>query len=184
MTNRSCQVPGCQGKYLAKGFCAKHYQANRMKRLKTDVKTDIETMREETAATAERVCKEPGCQRAYYAKGYCVTHYQKNRLMRKNTSPVEAATKTMPSAKKIGLSTGITRQLDNLGRIVLPIELRRSLDIEVSDSLEIFVDQDMLILRKYAPGCIFCGQISMDNVYFKGKIICRDCSIASKEIKK
>ena len=46
-------------------------------------------------------------------------------------------------------TTGITRRIDDLGRVVLPIELRRMLGIEVKDSLEIFVDGDSVILRKY-----------------------------------
>ena len=53
-------------------------------------------------------------------------------------------------------STGIVRKVDELGRIVLPIELRRTLDIAEKDSLEIYVDDDSIILRKYQPACIFC----------------------------
>ena len=54
-------------------------------------------------------------------------------------------------------TTGIVRKVDELGRVVLPIELRRNMDIEVRDSLEIYVDGDMIILKKYEPACIFCG---------------------------
>ena len=71
-------------------------------------------------------------------------------------------------------STGIVRQMDSLGRIVLPIELRRTLDIAQKDSLEIYVDDSAIILKKYQPSCIFCG--NADNViYFKDKRICSSC---------
>ncbi len=71
-------------------------------------------------------------------------------------------------------STGIVRKVDELGRIVIPIELRRTLGIDVKDSLEIYVDAEKIILKKYEPACIFCG--SADNVEnYKGKIICGQC---------
>ena len=54
-------------------------------------------------------------------------------------------------------STGIVRKVDELGRIVLPIELRRTLDIAVKDAIEIYVDGESIILKKYEPTCIFCG---------------------------
>ena len=54
-------------------------------------------------------------------------------------------------------STGIVRKVDELGRVVLPIELRRTLNIDIKDSLEIYVENDSIILRKYEPSCIFCG---------------------------
>ena len=53
-------------------------------------------------------------------------------------------------------STGIVRKIDELGRIVLPIEIRNTLDIKAKDSIEIFVDDDKIILKKYQPSCIFC----------------------------
>lgn len=71
-------------------------------------------------------------------------------------------------------STGIVRKVDELGRIVLPIELRRTLDIAEKDSLEIYVDEDAIILRKYQPACIFCDN-AKDIVIFKGKNICPEC---------
>ena len=71
-------------------------------------------------------------------------------------------------------STGIMRKVDELGRIVLPIELRRTLDIDVKDSLEIYVDGDNIVLHKYMPACIFCGSVD-SIVEFKGKNICPDC---------
>ena len=71
-------------------------------------------------------------------------------------------------------STGIVRKVDELGRIVLPIEMRRTLGIAEKDALEIYVDGDDVILRKYAPTCIFCDN-AKDLQSFKGKNICPDC---------
>ncbi|MCI8442464.1 MAG: AbrB/MazE/SpoVT family DNA-binding domain-containing protein [Provencibacterium sp.] len=71
-------------------------------------------------------------------------------------------------------STGIVRKVDELGRVVLPIELRRTLDINEKDSLEIFVDGNQIILQKYEPACILC-QSNGEMVSFNGKNICRDC---------
>jgi transcriptional pleiotropic regulator of transition state genes len=65
-------------------------------------------------------------------------------------------------------STGIVRKVDELGRVVLPIELRRGLDIQEKDSLEIFVDDDKIILKKYQPADIFTGSMD-DLVDYKGK---------------
>ncbi len=71
-------------------------------------------------------------------------------------------------------STGIIRRVDQLGRIVLPAELRKTMNIDDKDALEIFVDDDRIILSKYAPACIFCDNV--DNiVHFKGKRICASC---------
>lgn len=71
-------------------------------------------------------------------------------------------------------STGVVRRIDELGRIVLPIEIRRSLDINVKDPVEIFIDNEKIILQKYSPSCIFCGDA--DNiVFFNGKRICSKC---------
>ena len=67
-------------------------------------------------------------------------------------------------------STGIVRKVDELGRIVLPIELRRTLDIAEKDSLEIYVDGNTIVLKKYEPSCIFCGN-SKDVFVFKGRNI-------------
>lgn len=71
-------------------------------------------------------------------------------------------------------STGIVRKVDELGRIVLPIELRRTLDIEIKDSLEIYVDDSKIILKKYEPTCVFCGE-SNDVITYNEKIICKNC---------
>jgi transcriptional pleiotropic regulator of transition state genes len=71
-------------------------------------------------------------------------------------------------------STGIVRKVDELGRVVIPIELRRTLGIEVKDALEIYVDGEKIILKKYEPACIFCG--NADNVkHYNNRIVCREC---------
>lgn len=77
-------------------------------------------------------------------------------------------------------STGIVRKVDELGRIVLPIELRRTLGIEEKDRIEIFVDGESIILRKYQPACIFCDN-AKDIINYKGKNICPDCIRAMTE---
>ena len=77
-------------------------------------------------------------------------------------------------------STGIVRKVDELGRIVLPIELRRTLDIGERDALEIYVDSGAIILRKYAPSCVFCGD-TKGVVSYKGKNVCSTCM---KELKR
>ena len=71
-------------------------------------------------------------------------------------------------------STGVVRQLDTLGRIVLPIELRRTMDIGVKDMIEIFVEDDQIILKKYHPSCIFCSD-ARDVVPYMGKLVCKNC---------
>lgn len=71
-------------------------------------------------------------------------------------------------------STGIVRKVDELGRVVIPKELRVTFDICEKDALEIFVDKERIILKKYAPACLFCGNLD-DAVYFKGKLICSSC---------
>ncbi len=64
--------------------------------------------------------------------------------------------------------------MDSLGRIVLPIELRRTLDIAQKDSLEIYVDESSIVLKKYQPSCIFCDN-AKDVINYKGKNICQSC---------
>ena len=71
-------------------------------------------------------------------------------------------------------STGIVRKVDELGRIVLPIELRRTLDIAEKDALEIYVDGNSVVLKKYQPACVFCGD-ARDTKAFHGKNICANC---------
>lgn len=71
-------------------------------------------------------------------------------------------------------STGVVRKVDELGRIVIPIELRRTMGIEEKDSLEIYVDNEKIILKKYEPACIFCGNAE-EVVNYKGKNLCKGC---------
>ena len=71
-------------------------------------------------------------------------------------------------------STGVVRKLDNLGRIVIPIELRKTMGIAIKDTLEIFTEGDMIILKKYHPGCIFC-KCNEDLTVFHDKPICNAC---------
>lgn len=71
-------------------------------------------------------------------------------------------------------ATGIVRKVDELGRIVLPIEMRRTLDIAEKDALEIYVEGASVILKKYKPSCIFCDT-AKDVSEFKGKNICPKC---------
>jgi transcriptional pleiotropic regulator of transition state genes len=77
-------------------------------------------------------------------------------------------------------STGIVRKVDELGRVVLPISIRQTLDINEKDSLEIFTDENKIILQKYQPACVFCT--NADNiVFFNGKRICEECLQKIKE---
>ena len=71
-------------------------------------------------------------------------------------------------------STGIVRKVDELGRIVLPIEMRRTLDIAEKDALEIYVEGSSVILKKYKPSCVFCDA-TKDIEVFKGKNVCPAC---------
>jgi len=77
-------------------------------------------------------------------------------------------------------STGIVRKVDELGRIVLPIELRRTLDISEKDALEIYVEGSSVVLKKYKPCCVFCDS-AKDVINFKGKNICPKCLKELKE---
>lgn len=78
-------------------------------------------------------------------------------------------------------SLGIIRKIDELGRIVLPVELRRKFDIDVKDSLEIYTDNNCIILKKYEPACIFCG--SSEEIFdFGGKNICHACAEKIKHL--
>nr|WP_278281447.1 MULTISPECIES: AbrB/MazE/SpoVT family DNA-binding domain-containing protein [Tepidibacter] len=79
-------------------------------------------------------------------------------------------------------STGIVRKVDELGRVVIPIELRRTLNIAEKDALEIYVDGESIILKKYEPACIFCGN-AKDIKHFAGKNICPDCVEKLSEMK-
>lgn len=78
-------------------------------------------------------------------------------------------------------STGIVRKVDELGRVVLPIELRRSMNINVKDSMEIFVDDDKVILKKYEPADIFTGNME-DLIDYKGKKVSKASIIEMAQI--
>ncbi|MDF2503680.1 AbrB/MazE/SpoVT family DNA-binding domain-containing protein [Clostridium sp.] len=71
-------------------------------------------------------------------------------------------------------STGVVRKVDELGRVVIPIELRRTLEIAEKDALEIYVEGEHIILKKYQPACIFCGD-ARDVTNYRGKNICKSC---------
>ena len=71
-------------------------------------------------------------------------------------------------------STGIVRKIDELGRVVLPIELRRTYDLAVKDAIEIYTEDDKIILKKFQKSCIFCGETE-DLTDYKGKTICSKC---------
>jgi AbrB family transcriptional regulator, transcriptional pleiotropic regulator of transition state genes len=71
-------------------------------------------------------------------------------------------------------ATGIVRRIDQLGRLVMPIELRRTLGIGIADPIEMFVDGENIILRKYQASCTFCDSTT-DILEYKGKNICKNC---------
>lgn len=71
-------------------------------------------------------------------------------------------------------STGLVKKIDELGRILIPKEVRASMELDSKDSLEIFIENDRIILQKYQPSCIFCN--NADNIlFFEGRRICADC---------
>lgn len=69
---------------------------------------------------------------------------------------------------------GIVRKLDELGRVVIPKEFRNVLRIDIKDSVEIFVEDDNIIMQKFSSSCVFCGNTQKDMLY-KGKFVCNDC---------
>lgn len=71
-------------------------------------------------------------------------------------------------------STGIIRKVDELGRIVIPIEIRNKFNIEEKDQIEIFVDGTNIVLKKHQENCIFCG-ITKNLTEYKDKLICEKC---------
>lgn len=74
-------------------------------------------------------------------------------------------------------ATGYVRPIDELGRLVLPIDVRRTRGIEPKTDVEIYVDGDRIVLQKHVPGCFFCGAIEGLSS-FKGKIVCCECATA------
>ncbi len=79
-------------------------------------------------------------------------------------------------------STGIIRRVDELGRVVIPIEIRNQFNIVEKDPIEIFVNGSSIVLKKYEPNCIFCGS-NQDLLSYNDKLICTECAnkIASLE---
>ena len=72
-------------------------------------------------------------------------------------------------------STGIVRKVDELGRVVIPIEIRNKFDIAEKDPIEIYVDGSSIILKKYEPNCIFCGN-TKNLIAYKDKLVCSKCA--------
>mgnify|MGYP005792504327 FL=1 len=79
-------------------------------------------------------------------------------------------------------STGIVRKVDELGRVVIPIEIRNQFNIAEKDPIEIYVDGSSIVLKKYEPNCIFCG--STENlISYNDKLICENCSKKISKLK-
>ena len=78
-------------------------------------------------------------------------------------------------------STGIIRKVDELGRVVLPVEIRRRLDIAERDEVEFYLEDDRVVLKKYEPSCVFCAS-SCNLVNYHGRNICMDCIHQLNEI--
>lgn len=72
-------------------------------------------------------------------------------------------------------ATGIIRRVDELGRVVIPIEIRNKFNIVEKDPIEIYVDGSSIVLKKYEPNCIFCGSTE-DLVEYKDKLVCEKCA--------
>ena len=79
-------------------------------------------------------------------------------------------------------STGIIRKIDELGRFVIPMEMRNKLDISSNDTLEIYVEGTTIMLKKYQPDCVFCGS-SKNVTPYKGKNVCEKCLNERKNLK-
>lgn len=80
-------------------------------------------------------------------------------------------------------STGIIRRMDELGRVVIPIEIRNQFNIVEKDPIEIFVDGSSIVLRKFEPNCIFCGN-TKELLTYNDKLICESCSKKISKLKK
>jgi len=87
---------------------------------------------------------------------------------------MKSTSKSPETESKDVKSTGITRKVDGLGRVTIPAELRRTLNISEKDTLEIYVEGESIILRKYQPSCIFCSGVD-DVMDFGGKLVCGKC---------
>lgn len=79
-------------------------------------------------------------------------------------------------------STGIIRRMDELGRVVIPIEIRNQFNIVEKDPIEIYVDGSSIVLKKFEPNCIFCGN-TKNLVEYKDKLICDKCSKKIADLK-
>ena len=79
-------------------------------------------------------------------------------------------------------STGIIRRMDELGRVVIPIEIRNQFNIAEKDPMEIYVDGSSIVLKKFEPNCIFCGN-TKNLLEYKDKLICEKCSKKISELK-
>lgn len=102
-----------------------------------------------------------------------------------DTAPKKDYNERNESKKEKGIimmkSTGMVRKIDELGRIVMPAEIRQTLGLEVRDAMEIFIDGERVILQKYQPSCIFCT--NADNLIdFGGKRICPECLAKLKKL--
>lgn len=80
-------------------------------------------------------------------------------------------------------STGIVRRVDELGRVVIPIELRNKFGIAEKDPIEIYVDGSSIILKKYEPNCVFCGN-TKNLMTYKDKLVCAKCAQKISELEK
>lgn len=78
--------------------------------------------------------------------------------------------------------TGVTRSLDSLGRVVIPIEIRRHFGIIEDDRLEFYVEDDKIIMKKFINSCTFCDSRD-DLTKYKGKYICPECLSEIKDAK-
>jgi len=74
------------------------------------------------------------------------------------------------------LNSGIVRKIDNLGRIVIPKELRKVLGFDTGEPVEIYTEGEYVMLKKYEPACIFCGEAA-NVTWYKGKNICKSCIV-------
>ena len=79
-------------------------------------------------------------------------------------------------------STGIIRKVDELGRVVIPIEIRNQFNIAEKDPIEIYVDGSSIVLKKYEPNCIFCGNTE-NLLNYNDKLICKNCSKKISKLK-
>lgn len=78
-------------------------------------------------------------------------------------------------------STGMIREIDSLGRFVLPKEIRNHLGLCPGDAVEIFTEGDRILLKKYEPGCIFCGDAE-NLTLFEGRLVCASCLEKMKKL--